>query len=188
MHNPVKIGERIYLRPLERDDARELAMASHLERETAYSARGRVPVSVLAYEAWPRKLEGRHTPEDIVFAICRRDDDRFLGTVRLGHLDWVNRTAETGTGLLTPADRGQGIGTEAKHLLLEYAFIDLGLHALNSMVYEHNARSVAALRKQGYRLAGRLTADVQRDGGFHDTLVFDITRADWERARGERSG
>lgn len=186
MRNAVKVGERVYLRPLERNDARELAMASHLERETAHSANGRVPTSAIAFEAWPRKLDGRQTPEDIVFSICRRDDDRFLGTVGLGHLDWVNRTAETGTGLLDSADRGQGIGTEAKHLLLEYAFVDLGLHALNSMVYEHNTRSIAALRKQGYRLAGRLTADVQRDGVFRDTLVFDITRDDWEQARGKR--
>jgi hypothetical protein len=36
-------------------------------------------------------------------------------------------------------------------------------------------------------VAGRLTADVQLGGGFHDTLVFDITRADWERAGGQRS-
>lgn len=186
MRNPVKIGERVYLRPLERGDARELALASHLEPETAHRAAGRVPTSVIAFEAWPRKLEGTHTPEDIVFSIGRRDDDRLLGTVRLGHLDWINRTAETGTGLIVAADRGQGLGTEAKHLLLEYAFVDLGLHALNSMVYEHNTRSVAALRKQGYRLAGRLTADEQRDGAFHDTLVFDITRADWELARKRR--
>jgi RimJ/RimL family protein N-acetyltransferase len=130
-----------------------------------------------------RKLAGTGAPEDIVFAICRRDDDRFLGTVRLGHIDWVNRTAETGTGLLAAEDRGRGIGTEAKHLLLAYAFHDLGLHAVWASVYAGNERSAAALGKQGYRLAGRLTADVQRDGGFHDTLIFDITRADWERDR-----
>jgi RimJ/RimL family protein N-acetyltransferase len=183
MRNPVKVGERVYLRPLERADARALALASHREPETAQRDRGRVPTSVIAFEAWPRKLEGTHPPEDIVFAICRRDDDRFLGTVRLGHIDWVNRTAETGTGLLAAEDRGHGLGTEAKHLLLDYAFVDLGLHALNSMVYAGNARSAAALRKQGYRLAGRLTADVQRGGGFEDMLVFDILRDDWERAR-----
>jgi RimJ/RimL family protein N-acetyltransferase len=187
MRNPVKVGERVYLRPLEEADARAFALASHLEPETGHRDRGRVPTSVFAFETWARTFAGTHAPEEILLAICRRDDDRFLGTVRLGHIDWINRTAETGTGLIGAEDRGQGIGTEAKHLLLEYAFADLGLHALNSMVYEHNARSIAALRKQGYRLAGRLTADVQQAGGFHDTLVFDITREDWERARAVRS-
>jgi RimJ/RimL family protein N-acetyltransferase len=183
MRNAVKVGERVYLRPLEVGDARELALASHLERETAHRPSGRVPTSPLAFEAWVRRLAGTHAPEGIVLAIRRRDDDRFLGTVRLGHIDWVNRTAETGTGLLAAGDRGQGIGTEAKHLLFELAFHDLGLHALWASVYAGNERSAAALRKQGYRLAGRLTADEQRDGVFHDTLIFDITRDDWERAR-----
>jgi RimJ/RimL family protein N-acetyltransferase len=183
MRNPVKVGSRVYLRPLEPADARDLAIASHIERETAHRASGRVPASAIAFEASIRKLAGTHVPAELLFAICRRDDDRFLGTVRLGRIDWVNRTAETGTGLLAAEDRGKGIGTEAKHLLLDHAFLDLGLHALHAIVYAGNARSAAALARQGYRLAGRLTADLQRGGGFEDTLVFDITRADWERAR-----
>ena len=141
-----------------------------------------MPTSVLAHEGWIRALGAPGTPETISFAICRIADDAFLGGTTLRHIDWINRTAETGTGLLAQDDRGQGIGTEAKHLLLEYAFVDLGLHALNSVVYAGNARSIAALEKQGYRPAGRLTADVQRDGGFHDTLLFDLLREVWERA------
>jgi RimJ/RimL family protein N-acetyltransferase len=186
MRNAVKIGERVWLRPLEVTDARAIALAGHLEPEPALLQRGRVPTSVIAFEAWIRDRVTSGTPEDIIFAVCRRDDDVCIGTVRLGQIDWINRTAETGTGLLATGDRGQGLGTEAKHLLMEYAFHDLHLHALNSMVYEGNTRSVAALEKQGYRLAGRLVADVQRRGAFRDTLVFDITREDWEHTRGRR--
>jgi RimJ/RimL family protein N-acetyltransferase len=186
MRNAVKVGQRVYLRLVEPGDARLFADASHLEGEPQFQDDGRVPVSVIACERWIGELGARGVPEEISFAVCRIADDAELGGTTLRHIDWINRTAETGIGLLAAADRGQGIGTEAKHLLLEYAFVDLGLHALNAMVYERNTRSAAALRKQGYRLAGRLTADVQRDGGFHDTLVFDITRDDWEDARGAR--
>jgi RimJ/RimL family protein N-acetyltransferase len=186
MRNAVKIGERVWLRPLEVTDARTIALAGPLEPESALMQQGRVPTSVIAFEAWIRERAVPGTPEDIIFAICRRDDDVCIGTVRLGQIDWVNRTAETGTGLLAAGDRSRGLGTEAKHLLMEYAFHDLHLHALNSMVYEGNTRSVAALEKQGHRLAGRLVADVQRGGAFHDTLVFDITHDDWERTSGRR--
>ena len=182
MRNPCKIGERVYLRPVEPSDARLFAHASHLEGEPEFQDDGRVPVSSIALGRWIGALGGQGTPGELSFAISRRSDDACLGGTTLRHIDWINRTAETGSGLLAAADRGRGIGTEAKHLLLEYAFVDLGLRALNAMVYERNARSIAALEKQGYRLAGRLTADVQQDGGFHDTLVFDITREDWEQA------
>ena len=182
MRNAVKVGHRLWLRPMTPADARTLSQASHLERESGFQSGGRVPSSSMAFERWIQELEETGTPEHVVFAVCRLGDDRCIGTVRFGPIDWVNRTAETGTGILLADDRGQGLGTEAKHLLLEYAFHDLGLHALHSMVYSGNARSAAALEKQGYQLAGRLTADVQRGGTFRDTLLFDITRADWERA------
>lgn len=183
MRNPVKVGERIYLRPLEVADARAISLAGHLESEPTFQQSGRVPTSVMAFKRWIRGHAVAGVPEEVVFAICRYDDDTCIGTVRLGQIDWINRTAETGTGLFSAGDRDMSIGTEAKHLLLEYAFDDLHLHVLSAMVYAGNTRSAAALEKQGYRLAGRLTADVQRDGAFRDTLVFDIIREDWERAR-----
>jgi RimJ/RimL family protein N-acetyltransferase len=70
----------------------------------------------------------------------------------------------------------------AEHLLLRFAFETLGLHAISSSVYSGNDRSIAALRKQGYRFAGRLTADVHRGGRFRDTLMFDLLRHEWEAA------
>lgn len=188
MHSAVKVGERVWLRPLQVADARPISLAGHAEAETEFQERGRVPTSEMAFASWIRSLASRTVPDAIVLAICPRDDDQCIGTVRLGQIDWINRTAETGTGLLAAGDRGRGIGTEAKHLLLEYAFVDLQLHVLHSMVFAGNTRSIAALEKQGYRLAGRLTADVQRGGTFHDTLVFDITRADWEQTRDRRCG
>ncbi len=182
MRSAIKIGERVYLRPIEVADAAAIATSSHTETEPEFQDDGRVPTSVIAFEAWIRRHGATGVPDNIVLAICLRHDDRCVGTVRLGDIDWINRTAETGTGLFHADDRGRGIGTEAKHLLLEYAFHDLGLHVLHSMVYAGNTRSAAALIKQGYRPAGRLTADVQRNGAFHDTLVFDVTREEWEAA------
>jgi RimJ/RimL family protein N-acetyltransferase len=181
--NAVKIGQRVALRPLEVGDARAIALAGHLEDDAGLLMDGRVPTSVLAFEAWIRRLGEARVPEAMTFAICRAGKDACIGTASIRHIDWVNRTAETGSGLLWPADRNQGLGTEAKLLLLEYAFVDLGLHALSSFVFAGNARSARALEKQGYRLAGRLTAEVQRGGAFHDYLVYDVLRADWERAR-----
>ena len=191
MRNAVKVGARVWLRALEVADARAIMIASHTEAEPQFQEGGRVPTSVMAFETWIRELSNATVPDAISFAVCRRDDDLCIGTVTIRHIDWINRTGETGTGLLDAGDRGQGIGTEAKHLLLEYCFVDLQLHALHAVVFAGNTRSQAALIRQGYRLAGRLTADVQRNGGFHDTLLFDITCSDWERAHAswrERTG
>jgi RimJ/RimL family protein N-acetyltransferase len=182
MRDEVKVGPCLYLRRLTEEDASTLAEASHLEEETGLHEDGRIPMSVLSFEAWIRGLDASAT----VFAISRRGDDRCIGTASIRNIDRINGTAETGSGLLRREDRGKGLGTEAKQLLLEFAFGELGLHVLSSTVFEGNVRSARALQKQGYRFAGRLTANVLAAGGvIGDTLVFDITRHDWEHARQE---
>lgn len=180
MDDAIRTGERVYLRRIAEDDAAALSLASHLESETGFHEDGRMPMSELAMRAWIRGLD----PSEQVFAICRKGEDACIGTASIRRIDRETGTAETGSGLLFAEDRGQGIGTEAKRLLLDYAFTDLNLHALHSTVWERNARSARALEKQGYRLAGRLTANEYGSGGvIGDTLFYDITRDDWERMR-----
>lgn len=169
----------MFLRPIRMDDAVALAAANHLEEETGLQEDGRVPMSILSFVSWI----GTISENEIVFAVCLNGSETCIGTMSIRNIDRVNGTAETGSGLTRQEDRGRGLGTEAKRLLLEYAFGELGLHALSSTVYEGNLRSARALEKQGYKLAGRLTANVLGAGGvFGDTLVFDITREDWARS------
>lgn len=182
MRNLVAAGERVYLRPIEERDAGTLALSSVREADTGFSGDGRMPVSVMAFQHWIREVTEDPTGQEITFAVCRIDDDNLIGTVTLRHIDRINRTAETGSALLAAMDRGQGLGTEAKHLLLRFAFETLGMHAISSSVYSGNVRSIAALRKQGYRPAGRLTADGHRGGRYRDTLIFDLLRHEWEAA------
>lgn len=182
MRNPMLVGERVYLRPLEVSDAEAMARASAEEADTAM-LRLRVPESPLHVESYIAHLYDDRWPEAVAFAVCRRADDRLIGSVDLEDIDWVNRTAETGSWLLWAEDRGQGYGTEAKHLLLEYAFDHLHLHVLLSGVWEPNRRSAAALAKQGYRPAGRMKWHDLKDGAYRDLLIFDLTRADWLAAR-----
>ncbi|CAA9555390.1 MAG: hypothetical protein AVDCRST_MAG49-2869 [uncultured Thermomicrobiales bacterium] len=183
MRNATIVGERLYLRPLEAEDAEPIARAFASETETFFD-RGRLPASPLGFaHAITAPAPGHGPPEVVDFAVCRRADDRLVGSVAILDLDWVNRTGETASHLLGPEFRGQGYGTEAKHLLLEYAFDRLGLHALTSWVWEPNARSAAALAKQGYRPAGRVRWRDIKGGVYRDSLIFDVLRADWVAAR-----
>lgn len=188
MRNAVMIGERVYLRPFEPADAEPLARSFATEAETAME-RGRLPRSPIAFaRAIVGTGEGGAPPRVVDFAVCLRADDRLLGSVAILDLDWVNGTGETASHLLGAEDRGQGYGPEAKHLLLEYAFDRLGLHALTSWVWEPNSRSAAALAKQGYRPAGRVRWRDVKDGVFCDMLVFDVLRDDWITARDRFGG
>lgn len=182
MRNPIMIGSRVYLRPLEAEDAEELAWHAASESET-FMERWRTPASPLIFEHWISKLYSRQPPGQIALAVCLIADDTFLGDVNLIEIDWVNRTAETGSWIGRADYRGSGYGTEAKHLLLEYAFDHLQLHALTSFVWEPNTRSAAALMKQGYQPAGRVKWDDIQHGVLRDGLLFDVLRDEWIAAR-----
>jgi len=117
------------------------------------------------------------------FAIVTLDGDIVIGSNGLASIDWINRTAETETEIVRPAYRGGGYGTEAKHLLLEYGFNLLGLHMVRSQAWAFNTRSCAALRKQGYRDAGRLAWTGMKSGEMADDLFFDLLAEEWRAAR-----
>jgi RimJ/RimL family protein N-acetyltransferase len=170
------VGERIWLRPITREDAEALAMASHLEEEVAFTG-ARVPLSALSFEQWISTLG----ETEFVFAICWAGEETCIGTASLRCIDRVNGTGETGMGFFSVADRGRGLGTETKELLLRFAFEDVGLHAVSCTISAVNVRSARAVERQGYRFAGKLTARIQGYGGaFCDQLVYDLTREEWQ--------
>lgn len=180
MRNAVLAGPRVYLRPLEVEDAAIRAEHAAQEHEGMMD-RYRMVVSPYAFEGAGREIYKSQPPSDIVFAVCLKEDDTFLGFIELSDIDWVNRVAETGSWLGLPEYRGKGYGPEAKHLILEYAFDHLQLHAIFATVWAPNVRSAAAVTRQGYKPAGRLKWDDHKDGVYHDLLMFDLLREDWVR-------
>lgn len=184
MRNPIMIGERVYLRSLEKKDAEAMALGFAVESETMMQ-RWRIPLSPIA---WEQEIENQHKnqpPDLIELGVCLKSDDTLIGSVVLESVDYINRTAETGSWLILAEHRGQGYGTEAKHLLLEYAFDRVQLHVLRSWVWEPNKRSAAALMKQGYKPAGKLLRQDLKDGVYYGALMFDVKRDEWIAARDE---
>jgi RimJ/RimL family protein N-acetyltransferase len=183
MRNPIMVGERVYLRALEVEDAEALARFAAEETDT-FMYRGRQPLSPLGFTSWIADVHKAQPPRNIEFAVCLREDARLIGQMGYDDLDWINRTGETGSFLGAPF-RNAGLGTEAKHLLIEYGFEVIQLHAIMSTVFEANTRSAAALAKQGYRPAGRLRWHDVKGGIYRDLLVFDLLRDEWLAARGD---
>jgi RimJ/RimL family protein N-acetyltransferase len=182
MRNAVIAGDRVYLRPLEVEDAKVMAEASHREADT-FMDRGRNLHSPIAGERQIREMyTGQASSESVAFAVCLTVDDRCIGLVDLDEIDHINGVAETGIWLHDSEYRGKGYGTDAKHLLLEYAFDRLHLERVVSYVFETNLRSAAALKKQGYRPAGRIKYHQLKNGRFQDMLAFDLTREEWTNA------
>lgn len=171
-------GKRVYLRPEDKKDARITVESSRKEQETFFDI-GRHLMSQAGWESFLGSTAGEDFPDKLWFAVCLKDTHEVIGSVGLLDIDYVHRTAETGSVLHSVEHRGQGYGPEAKQLLLEYVFNVLGLHMVTSFVYFPNTRSAAALRKQGYREAGRVCWLYPYEGGFGNMVTFDLLADDW---------
>jgi RimJ/RimL family protein N-acetyltransferase len=178
--NAVRVGERVYLRPLEKKDAPLIARWSRQETETFWDA-GRFMYSAPGFEAWTTGDQKKNPPSHVRFAVCLRENDELIGSLGIAGIDYINGFAESESEINRPEYRGGGYGSEAKHLLFDYAFNTLNLHALHSTVIFPNTRSAAALRKQGYREAGRAYWAFSSFGKFENFVCFDLLADDWRK-------
>ncbi len=176
--NAMMVGKRVYLRPEEPGDGVKSALMARQETETFFDI-GRHLNSPVMLEKWINDHQKPDLPSWITFAVCLRENDELIGWVALLDVDYQNRFAETGSFFGNPAYRGGGYGSEAKQLLLEYAFERLGLHMVQSWVFFENTRSAAALRKQGYREAGRIHWLYPNNGTLDNFVLFDLLAEEW---------
>ncbi len=176
--NAVRIGPRIYLRPIQESDAQVAAHWSTRDNDTTWS---NGPYAVTQGSWWKemKELQEADPQEWVRFAVCLRESDEAIGFVGIADIDYRHRFAESESELINPAYRGSGYGSEAKHLLFDYAFNTLGLHMLQSWVFFANTRSAAALRKQGYRESGRVHWLTARQGTFTHMGTYDLLADEW---------
>jgi RimJ/RimL family protein N-acetyltransferase len=98
--------------------------------------------------------------------------DRGVPRVKLGYTWYAQRVQRT------------ALNTEAKRLLLDYAFAQRGCEAVVLETSHENLRSQTAILRLGAKRDGVLRANMRhRDGTLRDTHVFSILREEWPELR-----
>jgi RimJ/RimL family protein N-acetyltransferase len=114
------------------------------------------------------------------FTIRKLDSQEPIGFVEVGGINWSARNAWAGIGIGTRENWGQGIGTEAMQLMLEFGFKQLNLRRISLGVFEYNLRAIHSYEKVGFRVEGRQREIVFRDGKRSDMIVMGIFRDQWK--------
>jgi RimJ/RimL family protein N-acetyltransferase len=112
-------------------------------------------------------------------------DKKCVGAIRLHSIDKADERADLAVAVLDPNLLGQGLGTEAIHLMLGHAFGAMQLHRVSLRVIEYNERAIAAYKKVGFVEEGR-----ERDAGFvqgqrYDDVIMGVLAPEY-RGRHER--
>ena len=169
-------GRRIFLRPPTKVDIPILLRWLNDEEVRSYLVRY-WPLSEKEELEWVERANIRDG-SDLVLLICLADG-RPIGSIGLHKINRKDQTAETGTVIGEKGLWSQGYGTEAKMILLNYAFNTLNLRKIVSHVYAFNGRSRRYSEKCGYKLEGVLKKHVFVDGEYCDVYCLAVFREEW---------
>ena len=174
------VGERIALGPLRRELAPLVARWFNDLATTRALGDIVPPWTAERLRAWFAMEET--TPDLVPFAIYARDsnDWRPIGTTALLDVDMRNRTAEFGIIIGAAEARGCGYGTAVTRLMLDYAFIALGLRSLLLTVYAFQQAGLRAYAKAGFRQIGRQREVYWQAGAWHDRVYMEALARDFD--------
>lgn len=164
-------GEQIYLRPITADDT-ELAVRWRNQPSVVANFLYRKTITPKDHEDWLANKVFKGLVHQ--FIVCRNEDDKPLGSAYLQNFDEESRRAEWGIYLGEEQTYGKGVGTEAGHLILDYAFNTLGLHKVVSRVLARNTASARMSEKVGSIQEAYLRDEYFLDGQYEDLILFGI--------------
>lgn len=188
--SPVTLrGRHVLLEPLRIEHAEELwPAAAETDIWTYMPEKVR---SVGDLRAWIAKRREPQTPGTHSLPFLQRDAVTGLafGSSSLFDVDIANRKMEIGWTWIGRSHRRTAANTEAKRLLLGYAFETLGAIRVQLKTDARNARSRAAIERIGAKPEGVLRhLLLLSDGHRRDTAFFSILEWEWPAVKARLDG
>lgn len=176
-------GNIIRLEPMSVDHVDGLT-AVGLEPElwqlTTSNVRTRADMLAYVESALAARAAGTALP----FVTILQSDNTIIGSTRFANYDEASRRVEIGWTWLNPRWQRTGANTEAKLLMLAYAFEALELNRVEFKTDAINTKSRTALLGIGAREEGTLRSHmVLWNGRIRDSVYFSVIRPEWPDVR-----
>jgi len=187
---PALVGRHATVRPMTPDDVGglfEVGQDESVWTWLAYHA-FRCPADAEGYVA--EALAAKATGLEFPFTVIHSPSGRVAGTTRYLDIRPAHRALEIGWTWYGVDFQRTGVNTEAKLLLLSYAFEELGAVRVCLKTDLRNLRSQNAIARLGAVREGVLRQQqiVPKDGHKRNTVYFSVIDEEWpqvkERLRG----
>ncbi len=172
-------GKRIYLREVRISDVNEDYYRWLNDTEVnQYLETRYIPRSLRNIREFVEKLDGNS--DEILLAICLKENDMHIGNIKLGPINWIHRFADMSLLIGEKQYWGKSFATEAIKILSGFAFHVLNLNKLRSGCYADNVGSAKAFLKAGFIQEGILRNQWMAGGNYQDELIFGFSVLDWK--------
>ncbi|WP_430787621.1 GNAT family N-acetyltransferase [Virgibacillus flavescens] len=172
-------GKRVYLRPIENSDL-DLFYANALwDKEVRRLTGTQTVFSRQVLENWFERNSTDDSRIDLM--ICLQENNQPIGDLAMIDINHLNQNSVIRISLFDKAYWGNGYGTEALELLLDFGFNILNQHRIGLDVFAYNERAIKAYEKLGFKQEGRVRDELFYNGAFHDSIIMGILKAEYQK-------
>lgn len=180
---PTLTGQRIKLRPLELSDAPLLVEAAS-DGELWNLPFTVVPSAQTVKDYIQHALNGRQAGTILPLVTVDIESGKVIGCTRFWKIDAKNRKLEIGSTWLAARWQRTWANTEAKFLMLQYAFETLDCVRVQFTTDVINEKSRRAILRLGAKQEGIVRHErIMPDGRKRDSVRFSIIDDEWPEIR-----
>lgn len=114
--------------------------------------------------------------KDAFFAIYHRSSQMFIGTFRIGHINWRSGVGDVGIMIGDKEFWGQGLGKETLKLGIQYAFKTLSLRKLTGGTPRSNKSMCSCFEKAGFLQEGIKRKELLIAGNYDDHMLYGLLK------------
>lgn len=133
------------------------------------------------YEEVVREFLGREGDEtQVQFTVCLKDTGRPVGRIYISRIDeHYNSLDITRIYIADPAMRGKGLGKEALHLALAYAFEERNCERVTLDYFTGNKIASSLYEKVGFQNEGNMRHGGKKNGQYVDLHLMSMLREEY---------
>ena len=175
MDRPFLIGKKVYFRPLEPEDVNDEYLQWVNDQDVVL---GRIEVHFpVTKEKQIEYVRSQLARNDIAFfAIMEKGTDKFIGTAKIGPINWIHRFTEHAIMIGDKGSWNKGYGGEVIQLLLEYGFRHLNMHKIYAGIISTNQSSIKKNERIGYKIEAVLKEKIYVNGKYADHIIMSMSK------------
>lgn len=194
-HRPLFESQHIRLTPIDPEKDAQVIASWTSELEIAARLREDQPVRPMAtlevkklYERWQKDADD--SQRQFLFGIRLRngaaqvEQDPMIGVLRIKWIEYVHGASYLDLILSNPQD-WMNYAREALDLAVRYAFEELNLFRVTSVVAEHDQRASQLFEQANFTLEVRQREAVYWDKRPWDKLFYGLLRPEWQMMQAE---
>ena len=173
------VGEKVYLSPLDIEDAEKYVKWFCDMSLTDGLGKSRDIDTIESEKEWLRKSAEKR---ELNFGIVSIETDKLIGNCGFLDIDNRDRIATIGIFIGDEENRSKGYGTDTLKLLLDYGFNYQNFNNIMLCVESFNERAIACYKKVGFKEIGRRREGYFLNGKYYDDVYMDILAREYKES------